>query len=139
MTRPKTKAKASKPATSVAPSGVPDTFDPGQTQVYQARMRRAPQWWCSFLASNLRERNRMRDELNKIKGAIPLLMKPRNGQKWTTQDRASLKVMLRAASTVSPYLLVWVVPGSVLLLPFLAWRLDVRRKRREHKAAKPAK
>lgn len=110
-----------------------------QTHVFQARMRHAPQWWCSFLASNSREKNRMRDELGKIRGALPLLMKPRNGGKWTAQERADLKAMLRAASSVSPYLLIWVVPGSILILPFLAWRLDARRKRREHKATRAAK
>jgi hypothetical protein len=126
----------------VAGAGQPsakDSFDADQTHVFQARMRKAPQWWCSFLASNSREKNRMRAELGKIRGALPLLMKPRNGGKWTTQERADLKAMLRAASTVSPYLLVWVVPGSILILPFLAWRLDARRKHRERKAAKLAK
>ena len=125
-----------KPIVGEELSSAKGTFDADQTHVFQARMRNAPQWWCSFLASNSREKNRVRDELGKIKGAIALLMKPRNGGKWTAQERADLKVMLRAASTVSPYLLVWVVPGSILILPFLAWRLDARRKHRERKAAK---
>ena len=128
-----------KPIAGADLSSAKGTFDADQTHVFQARMRNAPQWWCSFLASNSREKNRVRDELGKIKGAIALLMKPRNGGKWTAQERADLKVMLRAASTVSPYLLVWVVPGSILILPFLAWRLDARRKHRERKAAKAAK
>lgn len=128
-----------KPLASADLSSAKGTFDANQTHVFQARMRYAPQWWCSFLASNSREKNRMRAELGKIRGALPLLMKPRNGGKWTTQERADLKAMLRAASTVSPYLLIWVVPGSILILPFLAWRLDARRKHRERKAAKLAK
>ncbi len=134
-----TKARA-KPATPHATeNAAAGRRDADQTHVFQARMRYAPQWWCSFLASNSREKNRMRDELGKIRGALPLLMKPRNGGKWTTQERADLKAMLRAASNVSPYLLIWVVPGSILILPFLAWRLDARRKHRERQAAKPAK
>ena len=110
-------------------------FDPNQTVSYQSRMTRAPRWFGSFLASNSREKNRMRTELGKIKGAIPLLMKPRNGSKWTTQDRQELTLMLRAASAVYPYLIIWVLPGSILLLPFLAWHLDARRKNRERNAA----
>ena len=109
-------------------------FDPDKTVSYQSRLRRAPRWFHSFLASNSREKNRLRTELSQIKGAIPLLMKPRNGLKWTHQDRRELQRMLRAASVVYPYLIIWALPGSVLLLPFLAWHLDARRKQREAKA-----
>ena len=125
------------PADTAAAAQVvaPPVFDPNQTISYQSRMARAPRWFGSFLASNSREKNRMREELGKIKGAIPLLMKPRNGTKWSAQDRQELKVMLRAASAVYPYLIIWALPGSILLLPFLAWHLDVRRKGRERKAA----
>jgi hypothetical protein len=110
-------------------------FDPDKTVSYQSRMKRAPKWFSSFLASNSREKNRMRQELGKIKGAIPLLMKPRNGSKWTAQDRQELQHMLRAASAVYPYLIIWALPGSIVILPFLAWHLDARRKDRERKAA----
>ena len=120
--------------TAAKPVELP-AFDPNQTTSYQSRMTRAPRWFGSFLASNSREKNRMRTELSKIKGAIPLLMKPRNGSKWTAQDRQELKLMLRAASAVYPYLIIWALPGSILLLPFLAWHLDSRRKNRERKAA----
>lgn len=110
-------------------------FDPDKTVSYQSRMQRAPRWFGSFLASNSREKNRMRHELGKIKGAIPLLMKPRNGSKWSAQDREELQHMLRAASAVYPYLIIWALPGSIILLPFLAWHLDARRKDRERKAS----
>ena len=110
-------------------------FDPNQTISYQSRMHRAPRWFGSFLASNSREKNRMRKELVKIRGSMPLLMKPRNGSKWTTQDRQEIKGMLRSASAVYPYLIIWALPGSILLLPFLAWHLDARRKNRERTAA----
>ena len=110
-------------------------FDPDKTVSYQSRMKRAPRWFGSFLASNSREKNRMRHELGKIKGAIPLLMKPRNGKKWTAQDREQLQPMLRAASAAYPYLIIWALPGSIILLPFLAWHLDARRKDRERKAS----
>ena len=83
-----------------------------------------------MMAGNTREKNRLRLEIEQIRGAIPLLMKQRNGGKWTVLDRQQLRNILRSVSSVSPYLLIWVLPGSILILPFLAWHLDTRRKRR---------
>lgn len=123
--------------TKVAVHGDAPAFNPEQTVVYQAKMRRAPRWFCSFLASNDRERMRLRAELSKIKGALPLLMKVRNGGSWTAEERSELKHMMRSASAVSPYLFIWALPGSILLLPFLAWHLDARRKERERKTSRP--
>lgn len=129
------------PATDAAPASAVTAataaFDPDKTVSYQSRLQRAPQWFHSFLASNSREKNRLRHELGKIKGAIPLLMKPRNGVRWTAQDRQDLQQMLRAASAVYPYLIIWALPGSIVLLPFLAWHLDARRKDRERRANAP--
>ncbi|HYF17325.1 MAG TPA: hypothetical protein VEA40_05605 [Ramlibacter sp.] len=105
-------------------------FDPDSTTHFQARMKKAPVWFCSFLAGNSREKRRLRDELATIKGAWPLLMKQRNGGRWTPEEKAQLSAMVRSASSVSPYLFIWALPGSVLLLPFLAWYLDSRRKQR---------
>ncbi len=93
-------------------------------------MPRAPMWVSSMAAGNSREKNRLRSEMGQIKGALLLLMKQRNGGSWTTEERQQLKQMIRSLSSVSPYLLVWAVPGSLLILPFLAWHLDTRRKRR---------
>jgi hypothetical protein len=109
---------------------VPSGFDPNSTKHFQVKMRAAPAWFCSFLAGNSREQRRFRDELATIKGAWPLLMKQRRGGTWTPEDKAQLKAMVRSASSVSPYLFIWAIPGSVLLLPFLAWYLDTRRKQR---------
>ena len=106
------------------------TFDGTSTTVFQAKLKRAPLWFCSFLAGNSREKRRLRDELAMMKGAWPLLMKQRNGGRWTPEEKAQLKSMVRSASSVSPYLFIWAVPGSVLLLPFLAWYLDRQRKHR---------
>jgi hypothetical protein len=117
------------PKTDGAPA--PDTgFDPNTTKHFQVKMRRAPEWFCSFLAGNNRERLRFRDELALMRGAWPLLMKQRRGGKWTPEDKQQLKAMVRSASSVSPYLFIWALPGSMLLLPFLAWFLDTRRKQR---------
>ena len=84
-----------------------------------------------MLAGNSREKVRLRTEIMQIKGAIALLMKQRNGGRWTKQERQDLVDILRRLSSVSPYLLIWLLPGSVLLLPFLAWHLDARRIQRE--------
>lgn len=111
----------------------PATFDASSTTVFQAKMKRAPLWFCSFLAGNSREKRRLQDELALMKGAWPLLMKQRRGGKWTLQEKARLKDMVRSASAVSPYLFIWALPGSVVLLPFLAWFLDRQRKQRLRK------
>ncbi|HEY8357168.1 MAG TPA: hypothetical protein VIL30_06865 [Ramlibacter sp.] len=105
-------------------------FDPDSTTHFQAKMKRAPAWFCSLLAGNQREQRRFRDELASMRGAWPLLMKQRRGGKWTTEEREQLKRMVRSASSVSPYLFIWAIPGSMVLLPFLAWFLDSRRKQR---------
>lgn len=110
------------------------TFDGTSTTVFQAKLKRAPLWLCSFLAGNSREKFRLRDELALIKGAWPLLMKQRTGGKWSPEEKAQLKSMVRSASSVSPYLFIWAIPGSVVLLPFLAWYLDRQRKRRARKS-----
>lgn len=86
----------------------------------------------SLLAAQKRERDRILAELVKIRGFMPLLMKPRNGVHWTPQERDELAMQLRAVAHLSPYLAVTVLPGSFLLLPLLAWWLDRRRHRRSN-------
>jgi hypothetical protein len=126
----------SKPAETgvVVPSGLQA---PEPVRMRAFRVQKMPAWLTSFLASNMREKVRLRAELSKIKGAIPLLMKPRNGDKWTDHERSELNHMLRSASAISPYLFIWVLPGSILFLPFLAWSLDVRRHNRESRLQPP--
>ena len=57
-------------------------------------------------------------------------MKPRNGASWTPEERRQLLGQLRRLSRLSPYLLLLILPGSILILPFYAWWLDRRRQRR---------
>ncbi len=76
-----------------------------------------------------REKKHVLNEILQVKGLMPLLMKPRNKQPWTPEDRAELRVHLRRLSNISPYLVVLAMPGSFLLLPALAWWLDRRRGR----------
>ena len=107
---------------------LPPAFDPDSTMHFQAKMGKAPEWFCSIVASNSREKKRFSSELVHMRGAWPLLMKQRRGGKWTPEEKLQLKTMVRSASNVSPYLFIWAIPGSMLLLPFLAWFLDKRRK-----------
>ena len=76
-----------------------------------------------------REKQFLLGEILQIRGLMPLLMKERNRQRWTPEDRAELRVHLRRLSNLSPYLIVMVLPGSFLMLPALAWWLDRRRGR----------
>ena len=74
-----------------------------------------------------RERKYVLGEVVQITGLMPLLMKPRNKQKWTAEDKRQIVNLLRRLSMVSPYLAVMVMPGSFVVLPALAWWLDRRR------------
>ena len=122
-----------RPPDTAEPQPPPAAFDPDSTTHYQVKMTKAPVWFCSFMASNVREKRRLRDQLLMMKGAWPLLMKQRNGGKWTGEDKVNLKGMLRSASSVSPYLFIWALPGSLLMVPLLAWYLDKRRKSQARK------
>ena len=122
------------PSTKNAKPIASTKFDADQTQAYQVKMNhKAPVWFASMLAGTHREKARVRDELGRLKGAVPLLMKQRNGGKWTPEEKDKLKTMVRSASSVSPYLFIWAIPGSMLMLPFLAWFLDKQRKRKAKK------
>lgn len=76
-----------------------------------------------------REKQFLLGEVLQIRGLMPLLMKPRNKQRWTVTERAELKGHFARLSRLSPYLIVLALPGSFLLLPVLAWWLDRRRNR----------
>ncbi len=105
-------------------------FDPNSTTAFQRRMERAPEWFCSFLAGNSREKTRLRSEMAVMKGSVVWLVRQRRQGQWSAQERAHLRQVMRSASSVSPYLIIWVIPGSMLLLPFMAWFIDSRRKGR---------
>jgi hypothetical protein len=85
-----------------------------------------------------REKKHLLHEILQVRGLMPLLMKPRNKQLWTPEDKAELKTHLRRLSGISPYLLVLALPGSFLMLPALAWWLDRRRNRQLPPAAPAA-
>ena len=84
-----------------------------------------------------RERKRILAEAVQIKGLMPLLMKHRNGQRWTKEERVELRAHLRHLSDLSPYLVLVVLPGAPLTLPLLAWWLDRRRQHRKDSPGGP--
>jgi hypothetical protein len=84
-----------------------------------------------MLAAQNRERKQLLVEMVKMRGLMPLLMKPRNGQRWTVSERTVLREKIRALARVSPYAMVLVLPGSFIALPILAWWLDRRQQIRE--------
>lgn len=93
-------------------------------------MRVSPGLMQKMLAAQNRERKQLLGEMVKVRGLMPLLMKPRNGERWTASERTALLEQLRALAHLSPYLVVMVLPGSFVVLPVLAWWLDRRRQNR---------
>lgn len=89
-----------------------------------------PAWWQQLLSSQRREVRRVVTEVMATRGMMPLLMKVRNGGQWTPAEKAEVLSHMRRMAHLSPYLVVLVLPGSVLLLPAYAWWLDRRRLRR---------
>ena len=78
---------------------------------------------------SVRERQRLLKEFSQVRGLMPLLMKPRNNQRWTREDKVQLAAHLKRISMLSPYLVVLAMPGGLIALPVLAWWLDRRRMR----------
>lgn len=76
-----------------------------------------------------RERKALLAEMVQVSGLMPLLMKRRNKQKWSDVDLLELNAHLKRLSKLSPYIVVFVMPGGFAMLPVLAWWLDRRRQR----------
>lgn len=91
-----------------------------------ARLRAAPPLG-RMLEAQKRERDLLVKEFAQVKGLMPLLMRHRNGGRWTREERQALQEQLLALGHLSPYLVVLVLPGSFMILPVLAWWLDRRR------------
>jgi hypothetical protein len=89
-----------------------------------------PGWWRQIISSQRREARRVLAELVSTRGIMPLLMKARNGERWTPAEKEELLSHLRRMAHLSPYLIGLLLPGSVLMLPVYAWWLDRRRLRR---------
>jgi hypothetical protein len=98
-----------------------------------ARLRRFAQLVRKL---NERERARIRAEISRIPGLMALLMKPRNGERWSAEDRALLRQKLRGLGTLGLYVGSLAIPGTPLTLPLLAWWLDRRAERRQRLSAR---
>ena len=67
------------------------------------------------------------EDLYHIQGFMHLLMKPRNGMRWTAEDKQELRSHLIPLAETLPYLAVFSLPGGLLLLPILARIMDRRK------------
>jgi hypothetical protein len=90
-----------------------------------------PGWWRQMVTTQRRQARRILAELIATRGIMPLLMKVRNGGHWTPDEKLELIRHLRRMVRLSPYLIVLLLPGSILILPIYAWWLDRRRVRRD--------
>lgn len=117
----------------MAAGGVPppeELKQGGRSKTSMIWIRIRPNWINNALAAQNRERIKLVSELAAVRGLMPLLMKPRNGSRWSMAERVELQQRLRALAYASPYLLAIVLPGSFVALPALAWWLDRRRQNR---------
>jgi hypothetical protein len=95
-------------------------------QIISYRVRRT---YHSVRNLTQREKDFLIGELQQARGLMPILMKQRNGQRWTPEERAELRGHVGRLSRLSPYLVLVVMPGGFLMLPVFAWWLDRRRMR----------
>jgi len=77
-----------------------------------------------------RERAHMLKEMSQMRGLLRLLMKQRNGYRWTDDERQQIREHLRSLAKMSPYVALFLMPGGLLLLPIMTWWLDRRRQKR---------
>jgi len=98
-----------------------------QRLVRATRLRASPPVLGRILEAQKRERDLLVKEFAQVRGLMPLLMRHRNGGRWTREERLALQEQLLALAHLSPYLVVLVLPGSFMVLPVLAWWLDRRR------------
>jgi hypothetical protein len=66
-------------------------------------------------------------EISHVQGFMQLLMKPRNGVPWSSEDKATITLHMKHLAKSLPVLLIFTFPGGSLLLPALVWFLDRRK------------
>jgi hypothetical protein len=69
------------------------------------------------------------DEVAHIQGFMQLLMKQRNGEAWSDDDKTAILHHLKHFARSLPYLVLFTLPGGTVLFPGLAWFLDRRKNR----------
>lgn len=70
-----------------------------------------------------------------VKGLMRLLMKERNGEPWSRDEKVEIRGHLKHLAAALPALGIFALPGGSLLLPALVWYLDRRRRPRIADAA----
>jgi hypothetical protein len=80
-----------------------------------------------------REKKQIEEDLARTQTLMPLLMKPRNGAKWTRDEKRELVDHMKRIGGLGRYVAVLLLPGGLALLPLLAWWLDRRREKRPPK------
>lgn len=88
-------------------------------------------WWRRMFQVQRQQARQVITEALLVKEIFPLLMKVRNGGRWTPEEKELLLSHLRRLARLSPYLLLLLLPGSAVLLPLYAWWLNRRRGRRQ--------
>lgn len=77
-----------------------------------------------------RWRQRLHARLARVPELTRLLMKRRNREAWTPEERAFVGRELRALARGTPALVLFLLPGGILWVPVYAWLLDRRRRGR---------
>jgi hypothetical protein len=73
------------------------------------------------------QRNLILPQILKIQGLMRRLMKAQNtGEPWTPEELREIRVHLWGIAKLTPILIVFILPGGLLLLPILAEVLDRR-------------
>jgi len=76
-------------------------------------------------------------EAERISGFLYILMKQRNsGGPWTPEEKREVKRQLKYLAMYIPILIIFLLPGGSLLIPFLAEVMD-RRKTPRPRASPP--
>ena len=67
-------------------------------------------------------------EAERISGFLYILMKQRNsGGPWTPEEKREIKRQLKYLAMYIPILIIFLLPGGSLLIPFLAEVMDRRK------------
>lgn len=72
-----------------------------------------------------------------LDGFMHLLFKRINtGEKWTIEEKEQLKLNMVHLSSYIPALIIFALPGGMMLLPILAKLIDSRKENRRKKTGK---
>ena len=94
---------------------------------------------CFFKKLLNKNREFILHEVLEVKGLMHLLMKHRNtGEKWSREEIKEIRAHLREISRAVPALIIFLLPGGSLFLPFLATVLDRMAVKRESNEIKIA-